>query len=173
MRREFILSQQYTHVYAIESILVGVFFVLKCWHHRNEFRSISHVRINWKNSSVIQAGWIWIDRIYTFLWIWFIGSWVIDTFRQWTLKFSRKNALNGCDIARFFSNETTRYFNVRYLKYRKKYFNNAKTSCLWMYFTLHFRVLVLVDRERKNRGGEFQVCFFCLYILSVGWRWSR
>lgn len=144
------------------------FFVLKCWHHRNEFRSISHVRINWKNSSVIQAGWIWIDRIYTFLWIWFIGSWVIDTFRQWTLKFSRKNALNGCDIARFSLTKRRDISMFAIWNIERNISTMPKLPVCECVLLFTFGSWSwLIEREKTGAASFKYTSFACTFFLSV------
>lgn len=117
----------------------------------------------------IQAGWIWIDRIHTFLWIWFIGSWVIDTFRQWTLKFSRKKCVERMWYCTFFFQRNDEIFQCSLFEISKEIFQQCQNFLSVNVFYSSLSGLGLGwSREKKTGAASFKyTSFACTFFLSV------
>lgn len=118
-------------------------FDFRCCHRWNEFRSISHVQIKWKMprhkliAHTIYCSCCWSELPFRSLALKFhlVHGWWIHS----AMNFEHE-PMEKC-VQRMwyctFIEETTRHFDVCYLKYRSKYFNNASASCLYGIELLH------------------------------------
>lgn len=167
LRRELMLA--IIHIHAIASILVRFFYYFEMLTS-SKWVSLYITRTNQMENTqywiAIVILYIRKSIAYTFLVVWFIGSWVIDTFRHWTSNLAEGKKLRWTEVILHVFDRTTKIIHC--LKYRKKYFNNAKLPVWCQIFLYNFRSWLIKKKNKRNKAARVQACFFFVHVrLSI------